>query len=70
MADAAYDDLLNTLAKRGFTDVTPSLRANIVAYYGSAVPLPALAGEKAKHVVEVREQLAALVALTTDAARP
>ncbi len=35
LADATYDELLAKLSRRDFKDLTPALRANLVAYYGT-----------------------------------
>jgi hypothetical protein len=65
LADATYDELLDKLAGHHFADVPEALRANLVAYYGSAGPLPGNPANEQRQSAKVRLQLASL-----DAAAP
>ena len=63
LADATYDELLAKLSRRDFKDVTPALRANLVAYYGSVAPLPGKIIDEENRSILIRSQLAALAAV-------
>jgi len=60
LADETYDELLDKLATREAADVPTALRANIVAYYGAAGPLPGIVADEQKRSDKIRQQLAAL----------
>jgi hypothetical protein len=62
LADEAYDELLDKLADRAFADVPAALRANIVAYYGAADPLPGASPDQQKRLARARAQVALLTA--------
>jgi hypothetical protein len=62
LADAAYDELLDKLADRGFVDVPAALRANMVAYYGAADSLPGATPDQQKRSAIVQSQVALLAA--------
>jgi hypothetical protein len=42
LADETYDELLGKLDHHEFADVSPDLRANLLAYYRDATPTPAI----------------------------
>jgi hypothetical protein len=63
LADATYDELLDKLAERGFGDVPAALRADLVAYYGSADGLPGTSPDEQKRSARTRLQLTALSAV-------
>ena len=52
LADATYDELLDKLAARGFAGIPAALRANLIAYYGAADPLPGKAAGRGKAIGE------------------
>jgi Zinc dependent phospholipase C len=60
LADATYDDLLNKLDARGFTEIPAALRANLAAYYGAADPLPGTILDEQKRATRIRLQLASM----------
>jgi Zinc dependent phospholipase C len=62
LADATYDELLDRLADREFTNVPPALSANIVAYYGEAGPLAGAMSDQQKRSTRTRSQVALLKA--------
>jgi len=62
LADATYDELLDKLADRKFADVSAPLSANLVAYYGTAEPLPGPIRNDKKRSTKVRQRLASLKA--------
>jgi hypothetical protein len=43
LADEAYAKLVRTLSENDFRNVTPALRADILAFFGGAAPSTALA---------------------------
>ena len=63
LADATYDELLAKLSRRDFKDVTPALRANLVAYYGSVEPLPGKLIDEQNRSTLIRSQLASMAAV-------
>ena len=67
LADATYDDLLGKLAARDFAGVPVALRANLIAYYGAANPLPGNVPDEEKRSARIRLQLASLTATQTSA---
>jgi hypothetical protein len=67
LADATYDDLLGKLAARDFAGVPAALRANLIAYYGAANPLPGNVADEQKRSARIRLQLASLTATQTSA---
>jgi len=62
LADATYDELLNTLARRAFAEVPDALSANIVAYYGDADPSPESDRGRQKRSTTIQSQVASLKA--------
>jgi hypothetical protein len=60
LADTTYDQLLDKLATSKFADMSETLRANIVAYYGEDGPLPKASRAQQKQLVKSRLQLAEL----------
>jgi Zinc dependent phospholipase C len=62
LADATYDELLDTLARRAFADVPDALSANIVAYYGDADPSPESDPGRQKRSTTIQSQVASLKA--------
>jgi Zinc dependent phospholipase C len=62
LADATYDELLDTLARRAFADVPDALSANIVAYYGDADPSPESDPGRQKRSSTIQSQVASLKA--------
>ena len=62
LADATYDELLDTLARRAFADVPDALSANIVAYYGDADPSPESDRGRQKRSTTIQSQVASLKA--------
>lgn len=57
-----FSNLVDKLATRGFADVPPALRENIVACYGAADPLPGEIPDEQKRSTRIRLQLASLTA--------
>jgi hypothetical protein len=57
LADDTYDELLGKLADRGFTNVSPNLRSNLVAYYGDVDSLPARTDAQRKRSTKIRQWL-------------
>jgi len=62
LADATYDELLDTLARREFADVPDALSVNIVAYYGDADPSPESDPGRQKRSTTIQSQVASLKA--------
>ena len=62
LADATYDELLDTLARRAFADVPDALSANIVAYYGAADRSPESDPGRQKRSTTIQSQVASLKA--------
>jgi hypothetical protein len=60
LADTTYDELLDKLAHRAFTDLPRALAVNIVAYYGAGDPLPGHVSEQQERSLKIRRQLASL----------
>jgi hypothetical protein len=60
LADDTYDELLGKLADHGFANVSESLRANLIAYYGDVNSLPAGTDAEQKRSAKLRQQLALL----------
>ena len=61
LTDETYAQLLDKLAKDKFAQVTPELRANLLAYYGSPQP-PPFAAKSPKQWAQVVKDLALLKA--------
>jgi hypothetical protein len=69
LADVTYDELLDKLADRGFSDVPADLSTNLVAYYGAAEAVtaamserPAAISDQQKRSTKIRQQVALLTA--------
>lgn len=65
LADDTYDELLAKLADHGFANVSESLRASLVAYYGDVGLLPAGTDAERTRSATLRRQLALLGAAQT-----
>ena len=60
LADATYDELLDRVAHCAFADLSPALAANVVAYYGTADPLPGDISDEQKRSMKIRRHLSSL----------
>jgi hypothetical protein len=66
LADDTYDELLERLADWAFANVSETLRANLVAYYGDVDSLPAGTDAERRLSAKVRQQLAGLESVKTE----
>jgi hypothetical protein len=60
LADAAYDELLNTLVHKGSADASPDLVRNFAGFYGVVDPSAAGTADEQKRSLKARENLSAL----------